>query len=73
MKRISLLLAASFVLALLATASLAQTGRSSVKGTVKDPQGNVVVGASVTLSNPETNFTRTTTTGGGGRMFAEIG
>lgn len=72
MKRISLLLAASFVLALLATASLAQTGRSSVKGTVKDAQGNVVVGATVTLSNPETNFTRTSTTSDSGQFNFEL-
>jgi len=71
MKRISLLLAASFVLALLATASLAQTGSSSVRGSVQDPQGNVVVGATVTLSNPETNFTRTATTGDSGQFTFE--
>jgi hypothetical protein len=45
MKRISLVLAAAFVLALLVTASQAQTGSSSVRGTVKDPQGNVVPGS----------------------------
>lgn len=72
MKRISLLLAASFVLALLATASSGQTGRSAVKGTVKDAQGNVVVGATVTLSNPETNFTRTATTGDNGQFNFEL-
>lgn len=71
MKRMLLLLTASFVLALLATASLAQTGRSSVKGSVKDPQGNVVVGATVTLSNPETNFTRTATTSDSGQFTFE--
>ncbi|MDQ3748555.1 MAG: carboxypeptidase-like regulatory domain-containing protein, partial [Acidobacteriota bacterium] len=40
----------------------AQTGTSSVSGTVADPQGNVAVGATVTLTNPEKNFTRTQTT-----------
>lgn len=40
----------------------AQTGTSSVSGTVKDAQGNVAVGATVTLSNTEKNFTRTQTT-----------
>ena len=72
MKRISLLLAASFVLALLVTAASAQTGKSSVEGTVRDSQGNVVVGATVTLSNPETNFTRTTTTGDSGQFSFEL-
>jgi hypothetical protein len=40
----------------------AQTGTSSVSGTVTDSQGNVAVGATVTLTNPEKNFTRTQTT-----------
>jgi hypothetical protein len=71
MKRISLVLAAAFVLALLVTASQAQTGSSSVRGTVKDPQGNVVVGASVTLSNPSTNFSRTATTTDNGQFGFE--
>jgi hypothetical protein len=71
MKRMLLLLAAFFVLALFATASLAQTGRSSVSGSVKDPQGNVVVGASVTLSNPATSFTRTGTTSDNGQFNFE--
>src|SRR5690349_7309298 len=37
----------------------AQTGTSSVRGTVSDAQGNVVPGASVTLIDPTTNQTRT--------------
>lgn len=71
MKRVLLLLVASLVLTLFATASLAQTGRSSVNGSVKDPQGNVVVGAAVTLSNPATNFTRTGTTSDSGQFNFE--
>ena len=71
MKRISLLLVAAFVLALLATALQAQTGSSSVRGTVKDPQGNVVAGATVTLSNPETSFTRTSPTSDSGQFNFE--
>ncbi len=39
--------------------AFAQTGTSSVSGTVTDSQGNVAVGATVTLTNPEKNFTRT--------------
>lgn len=42
--------------------AFAQIGTSSVSGTVADPQGNVVAGATVTLTNPEKNFTRTQTT-----------
>ena len=47
---------------LAATAASAQTGRSTVRGTVRDQQGNVVTGASVTLSDDGKNFTRTQTT-----------
>ena len=40
----------------------AQTGTSSVSGTVSDPQGSAVAGATVVLTNPAKNFTRTQTT-----------
>jgi hypothetical protein len=42
--------------------ALAQQGTSTVRGTVKDPQGNVVSGASVKLISLANNSTRTTTT-----------
>jgi Carboxypeptidase regulatory-like domain len=71
MKRISLVLVAAFVLALVAVAVQAQAGSSSVRGTVKDPQGNVVAGATVTLSNPETNFTRSGPTSESGQFSFE--
>src|SRR6266478_5538905 len=71
MKRISLVLVAAFVLALVAVAVQAQAGSSSVRGTVKDPQGNVVAGATVTLANPETNFTRSGTTTDNGQFSFE--
>src|SRR4030095_17118213 len=51
-----------FVLILLAAAVYAQSGVSTVRGTVKDPQGNVVAGANVNLTNPDKNFSRTQTT-----------
>ena len=38
--------------------SLAQTGSSSLNGTVTDPKGSVISGAILTLSNPETGFAR---------------
>ena len=41
---------------------LAQSGTSSVSGTVVDPQGNLVAGATVTLTNAQKKFTRTQTT-----------
>ena len=49
----------TIVLSLLASTAAAQTGTSSVRGTVADAQGNVVPGATVTLVDPQTNQTRT--------------
>ena len=48
-----------------------QTSASSVKGVIKDPQGSVVAGATVTLSNPETSLSRTTTSNESGQFFFE--
>ncbi|MDQ5844829.1 MAG: TonB-dependent receptor [Acidobacteriota bacterium] len=39
-----------------------QANAADLQGFVRDPQSAVVVGATVTARNPETNFTRTTTT-----------
>jgi Carboxypeptidase regulatory-like domain len=69
MKRIPLLLAASFLLALFATGSMAQSGSSSVRGTVTDPQGSPVPGANVTLANPERNFSRSQITNADGNYL----
>ena len=55
----NLSLASFVVLILFAVGGYAQSGGSTVRGTVKDPNGNVVSGASVTLTDPERNFTRT--------------
>ena len=43
-------------------AVVAQNATSSVQGVISDPQGNVVAGASVTLTNTAKNFNRTQTT-----------
>ena len=50
------------LLSLFAVAVLGQQGTSTIRGTVSDPQGNVVSGANVTLTNLATAATRTTTT-----------
>lgn len=53
--------------------ALAQTGTSSVRGTVLDAKGAAVPGATVTLSNTEKSFTRTqTTTESGNFTFAAV-
>jgi hypothetical protein len=53
--------AASVLLLVFMIVAHAQSG-SNVRGTVKDPAGNVVAGANVTLANEAKNFTRTQTT-----------
>lgn len=53
-------------------AASAQTGTSSVRGTVADAQGNVVPGASVTLTNPETNSSRTQTASDEGNFVFDL-
>lgn len=50
------------LLVFFAVSILAQQGTATVRGTVADPQGNVVSGAAVTLTNLGTGATRTTTT-----------
>jgi len=50
------------VLALLAVAGNAQTFRGAINGTVTDPSGAVVAGASVKVTNSGTSVARTTTT-----------
>ena len=73
MKRIALLLAASLLLLVSVISSFGQSGSSSVRGVVKDPQGNAVAGATVTLASPERNFTRTQTTNtDGGYLFKPV-
>ena len=44
----------------------AQTGTTKISGVVKDQQEATVPGATVTLTNPSTGFTRTTTTSNAG-------
>jgi len=44
----------------------AQTATTSLHGTLVDPQGAVVLGATVTLNNPATGYSRTTKSGGDG-------
>ena len=52
-------LASILVLALFAITGYAQSGGTTVRGVIKDPQGNLVSGATVTITDPSKNFTRT--------------
>src|SRR5579864_4475572 len=57
----------------LSTLLLAQTATTSLRGTVTDPKGAVVSGASVTLSDPATGFSRTTKSDSqGSYQFVEV-
>jgi len=70
------ILTALVILMVYATVGLAQQGTSTVRGVVKDPQDNVVSGASVTLTNLGTNLSRTTTTNDTGTYsfdFVQVG
>jgi Carboxypeptidase regulatory-like domain/TonB dependent receptor len=49
------------LLGLFAVSAVAQQGTSTIRGSVKDPQGNVVSGASVKLTSVATSATRSTT------------
>lgn len=53
--------------------AFAQSGTATVRGTVSDPQGNAVAGATVTLKNESKNFERTqTTNNSGGYVFTLV-
>ncbi|HEU0252310.1 MAG TPA: carboxypeptidase-like regulatory domain-containing protein, partial [Pyrinomonadaceae bacterium] len=70
--RFMLSLGAFFVLTLFCVSAFGQgQGYSSIRGTIKDPQGSVVAGATVTLTNPVTNFTRNTTSNESGQFAFE--
>ncbi|HEY5446329.1 MAG TPA: carboxypeptidase-like regulatory domain-containing protein, partial [Pyrinomonadaceae bacterium] len=55
-------LGAVICLAVLATAGLAQTtGSATLRGSIKDPQGAIIRGATVTLTSERTKDERKTT------------
>jgi Carboxypeptidase regulatory-like domain len=65
-------LSATVLVGLFALTAFAQAGTSTVGGIVTDPQGNVVAGASVTLTNVGTNTSRTTTSNDVGKYSFEF-
>src|SRR5437588_406516 len=68
----ALALLCALLLALFCTPASAQTGTSSVRGTVTDSQGNVVPGATVNLIDPGTNTTRTQTSSEDGHFAFDL-
>ena len=53
--------------------ALAQAGRTTIKGVVKDQQGNVVPGATINLTSVDKNFARTqVSSSDGGYTFSAI-
>src|SRR3979490_3017609 len=58
---------------LISTSAFAQKVSGTVTGTVTDQQGAVAQGATVTITDAQTNFTRTATTGPSGTfVFPEL-
>jgi hypothetical protein len=67
---VTLLVAFLLVVSIL---GLAQTATTSLRGTVADPKGAVLQGATVTLDNPATGYSRTTKSGSDGvYQFLEV-
>ena len=61
------------IIVLFSSAGWGQSSTSSLRGIVSDPQGAVVVGAKVNLSNPSTGFSQSTTTDNlGSYQFLQI-
>jgi len=61
-------IAAACLVLSVVTANAQSTGNSMVTGTVVDPSGAVVVGATVEMHNPVSGFSRSATTDTGGRF-----
>lgn len=59
-------LSALFILVLFSFTAFSQQGTSTIRGLVKDPQGNVVAGAAVSLISHATNSIRNGTSSGEG-------
>jgi hypothetical protein len=57
----------------MASNAFAQAGGTTIRGTVRDPQGNLVAGATVTITDPARNFSRTQQTNEeGGYVFTAV-
>jgi len=72
MKGLCLLCGSIILLTIGSITALGQTGTSSVRGTVVDPQKQVVSGATVTITNTETNASRNQQTTESGVFVFEL-
>ncbi|HWF88791.1 MAG TPA: carboxypeptidase-like regulatory domain-containing protein, partial [Pyrinomonadaceae bacterium] len=64
---------ASFLVLFLSAVSGFGQGGTTVRGTIQDPNGNVVKGATVTITDPSKNFTRTQQTNEDGQyVFTSV-
>jgi hypothetical protein len=70
--RCLLLSAVVLVLALVGSSSIWAQTTSSLRGTVKDQSGGLVVGARITLKNTATGITRTTQSGSDGSYLFDL-
>jgi hypothetical protein len=64
MKRFELSMSLVAVCLALSNVAFPQASSSSLRGTVTDPSGGALPGATVVIANPESKITRTATTGG---------
>ena len=71
LQRLSFLSVRFCLILALATFSLAQLNRGAIEGTVTDPQGAIMSGVEVTITNVETSVTTTTKTNSVGYYRAE--
>ena len=72
----TLILSALFLLFVCSITAVSQQGTGAVRGIVTDPQGNVIAGASVKLTNLGTSVSRTTTSSESGAYsfdFIQVG
>src|SRR5216110_2444183 len=60
------------VLIVFTAAAIAQNGTSTIRGTVADPQGNMLANAMVTLTSSSAEFVRTQKTGSGGTFSFDL-
>ncbi|MDX6713382.1 MAG: hypothetical protein QOH96_4398 [Blastocatellia bacterium] len=60
--KVALTVAVFLIASAFITSVSAQTFRGGIQGTVTDPNGEVIVGAEVSITNPDTGLTRTTQT-----------